>query len=177
MGMQAGRICLPPIMVMELPIKGRQLSTMSKDGTSISYTYDLNGNRKSKTVNGTVYHYMIQSGQVVRQTWGSNVLDIIYDNSNVPYAMVYNGATYYYILNQQGDVVSLIDKNKNIVAAYSYDAWGKLLSSAGSMAETNPIRYRGYYYDTETGLYYISSRYYDPEICRFINADTADVLS
>ena len=45
------------------------------------------------------------------------------------------------------------------------------------MAETNPLRYRGYYYDTETGLYYLMSRYYDPAVCRFINADNAAVLA
>ncbi len=52
-----------------------------------------------------------------------------------------------------------------------YDAWGKLISSSGSLADINPLRYRGYYYDTETGFYYLQSRYYDPVFSRFINAD------
>ena len=126
---------------------------------------------KNKTVNGTAYSYITQNGQAVRQTWVSNVLDIIYDNNSAPYAMVYNGTAYYYILNQQGDVVSIIDANRNTVAAYDYDAWGKVLSSTGSLADANPIRYRGYYYDTETGLYYVSSHYYDPEIGRWISPE------
>ena len=58
-----------------------------------------------------------------------------------------------------------------MLATYEYDAWGKLISSSGSLAEINPLRYRGYYYDTETGFYYLQSRYYDPSISRFINAD------
>jgi len=65
----------------------------------------------------------------------------------------------------------VVDASGSIVASYTYDAWGRLLSASGAMASINPIRYRGYYYDTETGLYYLQSRYYDPEVCRFINAD------
>ena len=89
--------------------------------------------------------------------------------------MIYNNgsttATYYYITNLQGDVMYLVDSNGNQVAAYTYDPYGKILSATGAMAEINPLRYRGYYYDTETGFYYLQSRYYDPNTCRFINAD------
>ena len=74
------------------------------------------------------------------------------------------------------DIVKLIDKTGSTVVSYTYDTWGKLLSTTGSLAETfgteQPFRYRGYVYDEETGLYYVSSRYYDPEIGRFINADS-----
>ena len=68
-------------------------------------------------------------------------------------------------------MLSIVDANNNIVGSYTYDAWGKVLSATGSIAQINPIRYRSYYYDTETGFYYVSSRYYDPEVGRFINAD------
>ena len=80
-------------------------------------------------------------------------------------------STYYYVMNLQGDVVALLDASGNAVASYAYDPYGKVLSAEGTMAETNPLRYRGYYYDTESGLYYLQSRYYDPATCRFINAD------
>ena len=76
----------------------------------------------------------------------------------------------------QDDVLAIVDASNNVVGSYTYDAWGKVLSVTGTIAEINPIRYRGYYYDTETGLYYLNSRYYDPEIGRFVNADNADVL-
>lgn len=62
--------------------------------------------------------------------------------------------------------------NGNVLATYEYDAWGKLISSSGSLAEITPLRYRGYYYDTETGFYYLQSRYYDPVVSRFISADS-----
>ena len=120
---------------------------------------------------------------IFRETIGSGSsatsLDFIYDNQGLPFALNYstnNGSsftTYYYVLNLQGDVVKLVDGGGTSVASYAYDAWGNILSSSGSKAEINPLRYRGYYYDTETGFYYVSSRYYDPEIGRWINADDA----
>ena len=87
----------------------------------------------------------------------------------------YNGTYYYYLRNAQGDVVKLIDKTGTTVVEYTYDSWGKLLSTTGSLAETfgteQPFRYRSYVYDEETGWYYLQSRYYDPEVGRFISAD------
>lgn len=79
---------------------------------------------------------------------------------------------FYYLLNLQGDVIKLVDRYSCVCAGYTYDAWGNILSSSGSMASVNPLRYRGYYYDTETGFYYLQSRYYDPVLKRFINADS-----
>jgi RHS repeat-associated protein len=84
------------------------------------------------------------------------------------------------LTTQQGDITRIEDVNGNVLATYEYDAWGKVISSSGSLAEINPLRYRGYYYDTETGFYYLQSRYYDPVVSRFINADryasTGDAL-
>ena len=92
----------------------------------------------------------------------------------------YNGTYYYYLRNAQGDVVKLIDKTGATVVEYAYDSWGKSLSATGSLASTlgkdNPFRYRGYVYDEETGFYYVFSRYYDPEIGRWINADDVECL-
>ena len=133
----------------------------------------------------TVTHeYLTLNGKVARETIRTNntltaVLDFIYDESGKPFALKYstNGTsfqTYYYVLNLQGDVVELIHYIPGFeyesVATYEYDAWGNV-SSSGKLAEINPLRYRGYYYDSETGFYYLQSRYYDPENHRFINAD------
>ena len=129
----------------------------------------------------TVTHeYLTLNGKVARETIRTNntltaVLDFIYDESGKPFALKYstNGTsfeTYYYVLNLQGDVVKLIQANGHVVAQYTYDAWGNV-SSSGRLAEINPLRYRGYYYDNETGFYYLQSRYYDPANRRFINAD------
>ena len=152
--------------------QGRMLTTATVGNTNISYTYDMAGVRSSKTVNGTEYKYTTLSGLVTRQTGGGKTIDFIYDDSNQPLAMKYNGTLYYYILNAQGDVVRIIDGSRNVVASYSYDPWGKIVSSSGTLADVNPLRYRGYYYDSETGFYYLQSRYYDPELGRFINADS-----
>ena len=135
----------------------------------------------------TVTHeYLTLNGKVARETIRTNntltaVLDFIYDESGKPFALKYstNGTsfqTYYYVLNLQGDVVKLIHYIPGFeyesVATYEYDAWGNIVSSSGRLAEINPLRYRGYYYDNETGFYYLQSRYYDPANRRFINADT-----
>ncbi|MCI8620216.1 MAG: RHS repeat-associated core domain-containing protein, partial [Oscillospiraceae bacterium] len=104
--------------------------------------------------------------------------DFRYDNVGFPYALHYTDTfegieqTYYYITNLQGDVMYMVDEGGDEVASYDYDPYGKLIYSTGSMAETNPIRYRGYYYDIDTGFYYLQSRYYDPATCRFINMDS-----
>ena len=134
----------------------------------------------------TVTHeYLTLNGKVARETIRTNntltaVLDFIYDESGKPFALKYstNGTsfeTYYYVLNLQGDVVKLIHYIPGFeyesVATYEYDAWGNV-SSSGRLAEINPLRYRGYYYDNETGFYYLQSRYYDPVNRRFINADS-----
>ena len=75
----------------------------------------------------------------------------------------------------QGDIVAILDSAGSVVVQYKYDAWGKPISKTGSMASTlgtvQPFRYRGYVYDEETGLYYLQTRYYDPENVRFLNAD------
>ena len=107
-------------------------------------------------------------------TWGNNSLHFVYDALGAS-AVIYNGTTYYYLRNAQGDIVGIVDSTGTQVVAYSYDVWGKLLTTTGTMATTlgvyNPLRYRGYFYDTETGLYYLTSRYYNPTWCRFINLD------
>ena len=165
--------------------KGRQLASATVDGKQVSYTYDMSGVRTSKTVNGTTYNYTTLSGKVMRQTWGSKSLEFIYDDGNQPFAMIYNdGSTstlYYYVLNAQGDVIALLNSAGALVASYNYGAWGNYsvhddkgakITKASFIGHINPLRYRGYYYDRETRLYYLQSRYYDFANCRFLNADT-----
>ncbi len=127
-----------------------------------------------------IHQYIYAGGKLLRETIteGSTTktLDFSYDNVGMPYSLIYsNGtttATYYYITNLQGDVMYLVNADGVQVAAYDYDPYGKIITATGELAEINPMRYRGYYYDTETGFYYLQSRYYDPEICRFINVDS-----
>ena len=126
----------------------------------------------SKTVNGVLHTYYYAGGRLLRETYGSNTLDFAYDASGNPFSLTYNGTKYYYVTNLQGDVYYLVDTSGNTVASYTYDPFGKVLTATGDIAEINPLRYRGYYYDTDSGFYYLQSRYYDPNPCRFINADS-----
>ena len=152
--------------------QGRRLATAKVGSTNISYAYDMAGVRSSKTVGSTTYKFTTLSGLVTRQTGGGKTIDFVYDENNQPLAMKYNNTLYYYVLNAQGDVVRIVNSSRSVVASYTYDPWGKIISSSGTLADINPLRYRGYYYDSETGFYYLQSRYYDPEIGRFINADS-----
>ena len=158
---------------------GRQLAGMSKTGTNIAYGYDSDGKRITKTVNGTTYNYHYLGDQLVELTWGSNKLHFTYDSTG-PLSVNCNGTEYFYVKNAQGDVTGLVNASGTRVVTYTYDAWGNLLSTTGTMATTlgeqNPLRYRGYVYDTETGLYYLQSRYYNPTWGRFINADDTALL-
>src|SRR5699024_7418829 len=90
-------------------------------------------------------------------------------------SVIYQGEEYWYIKNAQGDVTGLMDKNGQMVVTYTYDSWGVPVSREGSMKDTlgllNPFRYREYIYDDESGLYYLQTRYYDPRVGRFLNAD------
>ena len=114
-------------------------------------------------------------------TENSDVLNFFYDGEGRPSYFTYNNAAYYYVTNLQGDVTAILDSTGTMVVNYHYDAYGVLLQTGGTMATTlgtlNPLTYRGYVYDHETGLYYLQSRYYNPEIKRFISADTTAVLT
>ena len=90
-----------------------------------------------------------------------------------------NGEPYLYVTNLQGDVTMVTDQSGLPLCSYTYDAWGNVLYITGEdteIGELNPIRYRGYYQDVETGLYYLQSRYYDPTTMRFINADDPNII-
>ena len=155
---------------------GRQMTSLHDEGLSVSYTYDDSGIRTSKTVNGTKTQYYLNGSTILTQITGDDRLDFFYDENGLLIGFSYNGEKYYYIRNLQNDIVAIYDSNANQVVSYQYDSWGKLLSIDGSAKDTigvlNPFRYRGYYYDTESGFYYLNSRYYDPGVGRFLNADS-----
>lgn len=154
---------------------GRMLASMVKTGTNAQFTYDHNGMRIRKIVNGVTTNYTLNGKNVVHMTQGSHDLHFFYDAQGKPGMVTYNDVDYFYVYNLQGDVVALIDANGTQVVEYGYDAWGYPISKTGSLAATigtlNPFRYRGYVYDEETGLYYLQNRYYSPNWKRFINVD------
>lgn len=161
---------------------GRNLATITDGENTYSYTYDENGIRTSKTVNGVTTYFNTKDGVILSQTDGTNTLYFQYDTNGIPLGFIWNDTQYFYLTNQMGDVISITDTQGDTLVEYEYDEWGKLYSTYlfedeyADIAQINPIRYRGYYYDTETGYYYLQSRYYDPSICRFINADDYNYL-
>ena len=174
---------------------GRQLKEMSKGtvGTEgymkIEYHYNAEGLRVQKIVTKTTASgttttttdYILHGKNVVHLTQGNHNLHFFYDASNKPAIVEFNETRYGYVQNLQGDIIQIIDANGAVVVEYTYDAWGKVLNVTGSMAgtlgEIQPFRYRGYVYDVETGLYYLRSRYYNPEWQRFVNANILFVIS
>ena len=156
---------------------------MTSGSTVWTYTYDANGMRTSRSNGNLGYTYVYNGGSLSKMTYtglNSATLYFSYDASGRPLSVSYTDAnetttTYYYITNLQGDVLAIVDGTGTAVVQYIYDAWGRQLSMTGTMKWTlgmqNPLRYRGYVYDSETSLYYLQSRYYNPEIGRFLNAD------
>ena len=166
---------------------GRQLATLTNGDTSISYGYDSGSVRTTKTVNGVKYTYAYLNGQLMYETRGDAKFYYSYDANGILYNVRYtltDGGTeysYYYTHNSRGDIVGIYNGVGELKAHYEYDAWGNVISitdnngnaitNPNHIGNLNPFRYRGYYQDTETGLYYLMSRYYDTITHRFINAD------
>ena len=171
---------------------GRELAEIKNKSTGITseYTYNENGIRECNAVVGTKHDYVTLDDKVIRETYeDANVattIDYFYDAQGRAYKIVAKAgsASYvgYFVLNQQGDTIALLDANGTVVVTYEYDAWGKEINHTASgtlgskLYQYNALKYRGYYFDAESGFYYVSSRYYDPEIGRFISADTPELL-
>ncbi len=164
---------------------GRQLASMRFGTVNIGFTYDVDGLRTSKNVHNVdlEHKYYYVGNRLQYETIGdSSALWYFYDADGNPSGIRYkdhNGTVndYYFVCNWRGDVIQIYNAAGELVSTYDYDAWGRVSENSTdkdtqNIAEINPIRYRGYYYDSETGLYYLKSRYYDPAVKRFINGDT-----
>jgi len=155
---------------------GRRLKQLTGNSKTIVYEYNEDNIRTSKTVNSITTTFYLNNNRIVSQKTGNDTFYYSYDSMNKPVSILYkDNVYYYYIFDGLNNVVGLADSNGNTVVSYIYDAWGNIFSVTGTMAATlgidNPFRYKGYFYDEETKFYYLQSRYYDPYICRFINAD------
>lgn len=166
---------------------GRQLDTFTDGTNNVSYSYDSNSVRVSKTVDGVKYTYEYLNGKLLFETRGEAKFWYSYDSNGILYNIRYTLSddsamlSYYCTHNSRGDIIGIYNGNGVLRAQYKYDSWGNVLSvtdengnaitSATHVGNLNPFRYRGYYYDTESGFYYLMSRYYDPVTHRFINAD------
>ena len=159
---------------------GRRLASVSQGSNAYAYSYDASGVRLAKTINGSSYNYIYDNGVLLYADTPLGGMTFIYDNDSV-IGYKYNSSYYFYLKNLQGDILGAVDASGNLLYQYRYDAWGvpAVLDAQGNpispdsahIANANPLRYRGYFFDSETGFYYLLSRYYDPETGRFINAD------
>lgn len=161
---------------------GRIINNINTSDKAIQMSYDSNGMRTQKSVDGVkTNYYYDSSNNLFALTQGNDTLFFYYDNSGEVMSVSCNGTMYYYIKDLQGDITEIVDKDGNSVAEYAYDAWGNMLNEDNgtlTVGKLNPFRYRSYVYDEETGLYYLQSRYYDPLTGRFLNADVyADTQS
>ena len=147
-----------------------------------TFEYNASGIRIKK--NDTVY--TLAGTKILKETTGSNTITYYYGTGIAPIGFNYNGTDYYFRKNIQGDVVAIYDTDGDVVAKYVYDAWGNHkiydannneVTSTSHIGYINPIRYRGYYFDVETNLYYLQTRYYDPETGRFLNSDAIEYLA
>lgn len=150
---------------MSFTWNGRQLQSVTKNGVTTTYAYDENGIRIRKNDSDII----VDGSRVIYM----DGMWFMYDAAGEVIGFIKDGISYYYVKNIQGDIVKIIDENGNLKGEYFYDEWGKStgILYGNEISENNPFRYRGYFYDNETGLYYLNSRYYDPVTGRFINAD------
>lgn len=153
---------------------GRKLACVD-NGRKAQYFYDHTGARVKKVVDGVITNYHMAGDLLASETCNGGTTWYVYDSGANLVAIIIAGKYYYYVRNVQNDIVALVDDSGKTVVNYVYDSWGKLLSITGSLKDTvgiqNPFRYRGYYYDNETGMYYLKNRYYDPGLRRFIGSD------
>ncbi|MBP5551260.1 MAG: RHS repeat-associated core domain-containing protein [Bacilli bacterium] len=159
--------------------------TDSINNKTINYDYDEEGKRIKKTVDDVNHYYYYEGDRLLTEIISNGKrLEFLYDESNDIIGFDYhaNGATsrYYFIKNILGDVVKIVDSSGIVRVTYEYSAYGDVLSISGSYASTignlNPIRYRSYYYDDDTEMYYLKTRYYNPNWCRFISSDNINYL-
>lgn len=162
-------------------INGRELKNCIIEDKEINYKYNKEGIRISKTINNVTTEYFVDDEDIIYEKTNNDLLFYIRNDDGELEAIKYNNNLYYYIKNIQNDIIGLMDNNYNQIVKYEYDSWGNIISIKDSIgneitdnnhiAYINPYRYRSYYYDNETGLYYLNSRYYNPVWGRFINAD------
>ena len=177
--------------------KGRQLSSITGNGLNMSFDYNSSGLRTKKVVGDKTTEYYYSGDLLVAQFDGTYWVRFIYSASgeaigftcsmDVGNGEIVDGDYCYYVKNVQGDIIGFYSTFHSIFREYTYDSWGNItgvydedgdpVTNPDDIAYLNPLRYRGYYYDDETGLYYLNSRYYNPEWGTFISADAITAVN
>ncbi len=164
--------------------EGRRLVKVISDNMVATYKYDASGLRTEKTVteNGvtTTTKFVYDSGKLITEYTGTSRVDYLYDENSKPYGFIYNNAKYFYIRDTLQNILGIVDANGDVVVHYDYTAYGECKAITGSKKDTigaiNSFRYKGYYFDNETGFFYCKSRYYVPQWCRWFNADQVEYI-
>ena len=161
--------------------RGSLLQSLTLNGKKTVYHYDSEGHRVQwKDLNGISHKNYWCGNKLMGTKYGDVLVQFVYGADKSPLMLKKGEKEYYYLYNSQNDVIGLIDSDGKQVVNYSYDAWGKqtgLTDTSGeNIGKLNPFRYRAYCYDDDTRLYVTASRYYDPELCRFLCADNFDVV-
>ena len=151
---------------------GRQLDQLNIGNVQYTYKYNADGLRVSKSNGTDTYTYRWDGTTLLSQDHNGTTVVFLYNDGELV-GFNYNGNNYYYGIDNLGVIHYVYNESGEIVVTYTYDAWGNTISVTGNstLISGNPIRYKSYYYDNETGFYYLQSRYYDPAVGRFINAD------
>ena len=159
---------------------GNELSEYNNENVNVKYKYNMNGIRISKTINDIETKYYLDNNNIIYEVSDNSTIYYLYDMDDI-IGMKYNNVTYYYEKNMHDDVIGIRDNEGNKIVSYSYDSWGNILSikdgnnneitNENHIGIKNPFRYRSYYYDNETELYYLQHRYYNPKWGRFISPD------
>ena len=160
---------------------GRELTECIIDNQSFKYTYDDIGLRKTKIINNVCTEYYYEGKFLVLQKTGNDYMQFVRDNMGNLIGVIDNNVCYFYIKNSQNDIIAIVDEYMNIIVKYEYDSFGNIISildnnnneiiNTNNIGVKNPYRYRSYYYDTESDLYYLLNRYYSPKLGRFISPD------
>ena len=149
--------------------------------TDKRYTYDINGLRKTKKYGNTTYKYYYSGDKLLVEDTNNYSNRFLYDEKGQLYGFIQNGNKYFYVRDIMNNILGISSQSGELVVKYNYDAYGKLLSTIGTLASTvgvqNPFLYKGYIYDRETELYYCKSRYYNPNIGRWISPDAIEYLN
>ncbi len=146
------------------------IKTVTEEGTIVNNSYNAEGYRTGKEVNGKKTYYLYEVDKIILEVdeAGNQKARNVYGTNLI--LRTADGETYYYLYNGHADVTALVTREGTIAATYYYDAFENILESTGEV--NNNIRYSGYQYEEETGLYYVNARMYDPKTARFLQEDT-----
>ena len=163
--------------------EGRRLTRLSFNGSYYDYIYNDQGLRIKKVDNkGNTCNYTYDGDKLITETSNKGRFDFLYDENGSLYGFVKDKVEkYLYIRDSLQNILGIADINGKIIVKYGYDAWGLTTkiedSSTSHIGDLNPFRYKGYYYDSESGMYYCKTRYYVPLWGRWLNADSPYNLS